>query len=173
MIELPQKYVSRAFRILFIGFYWVSTVPNTRRMEMSKAQFLPSHSRWCSGGMGTGTDAPTKECQEPWQKCLEFYMSKWEAHLTQPEWDEGRLPRGSGLFESFLFFLRKISPELTSAANPPLFAEEQWPWANVHAHLPLLYMWDTYHSMALPSSTMLHPGSKPANPGLPKQNVWT
>ena len=28
---------------------------------------------------------------------------------------------------SFLFFLRKISPELTSAANPPLFAEEDWP----------------------------------------------
>ena len=29
------------------------------------------------------------------------------------------------LFFSF-FFLRKISPELTSA-NPPLFAEEDWP----------------------------------------------
>ena len=28
---------------------------------------------------------------------------------------------------SFFFFLRKISPELTSAANPPLFAEEDWP----------------------------------------------
>ena len=28
--------------------------------------------------------------------------------------------------ESF-FFLRKIGPELTSAANPPLFAEEDWP----------------------------------------------
>ena len=25
------------------------------------------------------------------------------------------------------FSLRKISPELTSAANPPLFAEEDWP----------------------------------------------
>ena len=25
------------------------------------------------------------------------------------------------------FFWRKISPELTSAANPPLFAEEDWP----------------------------------------------
>ena len=24
------------------------------------------------------------------------------------------------------FFLRKISPELTSAANPPLFAGEDW-----------------------------------------------
>ena len=30
--------------------------------------------------------------------------------------------------KSFFFFfsLRKISPELTSAANPPLFAEEDW-----------------------------------------------
>ena len=25
------------------------------------------------------------------------------------------------------YFLRKISPELTSATNPPLFAEEDWP----------------------------------------------
>ena len=30
-------------------------------------------------------------------------------------------------FPHFFFFLRKISPELTSAANPPLFAEEDWP----------------------------------------------
>ena len=30
-------------------------------------------------------------------------------------------------FFFFLFFLyRKISPELTSVANPPLFAEEGW-----------------------------------------------
>ena len=46
------------------------------------------------------------------------------------------------------FFLRKISPELTSATNPPIFAEEDWPWANIHAHLLLLYMWDTCHGMA-------------------------
>ena len=48
----------------------------------------------------------------------------------------------------FFFFLRKISPELTSSANPPLFAEEDWPWADIYAHLSLLYMWDTYHNMA-------------------------
>ena len=48
----------------------------------------------------------------------------------------------------FLFFLRKISSELTSAANPPLFAEEDWPRANIRARLPLLYMWDACHSMA-------------------------
>ena len=52
-----------------------------------------------------------------------------------------------GKFLSF-FSLRKISPELTSAANPPLFAEEDWLRANIRAHLPLLYMWDVYQSMA-------------------------
>ena len=46
------------------------------------------------------------------------------------------------------FFWRKISPELTSAPYPPLFAEEDWPWANILAHLPLLYKWDSCHSMA-------------------------
>ena len=44
--------------------------------------------------------------------------------------------------------MRKISPEITSAANPPLFAKQDWPWANIRAHLPVLYMWDAYHSMA-------------------------
>ena len=36
----------------------------------------------------------------------------------------------SGLEESFCknFLVRKISPELTFAANPHLFAEEDWPW---------------------------------------------
>uniref|UniRef100_A0A9L0IXI6 EEF1A lysine methyltransferase 2 n=1 Tax=Equus asinus TaxID=9793 RepID=A0A9L0IXI6_EQUAS len=36
---------------------------------------------------------------------------------------------GNGVFlvELVGFFLRKISPELISAANPPLFAEEDWP----------------------------------------------
>ena len=64
--------------------------------------------------------------------------------------------------------LRKISPELTSAANPPLFAEEDWPPANIHARLPLLYMWDTYHSMACQVVPCLHLGSELVNPGLPK-----
>ena len=58
-------------------------------------------------------------------------------------------------------FLRKISPELTSAANPPLLAEEDWPWANIHAHLPLLYMWDACHSMACQVVPCPHLGSKP------------
>ena len=46
------------------------------------------------------------------------------------------------------YFLRKISPELTSTANLPLFAEEDWAWANICAHLAIFYMWDTCHSMA-------------------------
>ena len=41
-----------------------------------------------------------------------------------------------------LFFSRKFSPELTTA-NPPLFAEEDWPWANIHAHIPLLFICGT------------------------------
>ena len=31
------------------------------------------------------------------------------------------------VFFVFWDFLRKVSPELTSAINPPLFAEEDWP----------------------------------------------
>ena len=31
------------------------------------------------------------------------------------------------IFYLFIYFLRKISPELISATNPPLFAEEDWP----------------------------------------------
>ena len=47
------------------------------------------------------------------------------------------LPPGKGLsqrlrmedsgFFVFVFVFRKISPKLTSAANPPLFADEAWP----------------------------------------------
>ena len=73
------------------------------------------------------------------------------------------------LFRLFFFF-RKISPELT-ATNPPLFAEEDWPWANIHVHLPLLYMWDAYHSMACQAVPCLHLGSEPTNPGPRKRNV--
>ena len=76
-------------------------------------------------------------------------------------------------FFFFFFLLKKISPELTSTANPPLFAEEDWPWANNRAHLPLLYMWDACHSMACQAVPCIYPGSELANPGPPKQNVWT
>ena len=62
----------------------------------------------------------------------------------------------------FFFLLRKISLERTPAINPPLFAEEHWPWANIRAHLPLLYTWDAYHSMACQAVPCPHPGSKSA-----------
>ena len=76
-------------------------------------------------------------------------------------------------FLLFVCFLRKISPELTSATNPPLFAEEDWPCANMCAHLPLLYMWDACHSMACQAGPCPHPGSEPANSGLQKRNMQT
>ena len=63
-----------------------------------------------------------------------------------------------------LFFLRKISPELTSAANPPLFAEEDWPRAKIRAHLPLLSMWDTCHSIAHLAVPCPHLGSELCKP---------
>ena len=47
----------------------------------------------------------------------------------------------------FVFFLRKISSELASAASP-LSVEKACPWANICADLPLFYMADAYHSMA-------------------------
>ena len=65
-------------------------------------------------------------------------------------------------FWVFLCLLRKISLELTTA-NPPLFAEEAWPRANIHAHLPLLYTWDAYHSMACHTVPCLRLGSEPVN----------
>ena len=71
------------------------------------------------------------------------------------------------LFVCFLFaFFEKISPELTSATSPPLSAEEDWPWANIRAHLPLLYMWDAYHSMAWQAV-------RRSAPGIQTSEFWT
>ena len=69
-----------------------------------------------------------------------------------------------GVSRWFFFFLRMISHKLTTA-SPPLFAEEAWPWANVHAHLPLLYTWEAYHTMVCQVVPCPHPGSELANPG--------
>ena len=65
---------------------------------------------------------------------------------------------------------RKISPTLTSA-NPPLFSEEDWPWARIHAHLPLLYTWDAYDSMACHVVPCPHLGSQPMSPGPPRSRT--
>ena len=69
----------------------------------------------------------------------------------------------SGWFLCSFFLGGEISTELTSAN--PLFAEEDWPWANMHAHLSLLYMWEAYHSTVCQAVPCLHPESEPANPG--------
>ena len=54
---------------------------------------------------------------------------------------------------------------------PSLFAEENWPWANIHAHLPPLFMWDAATARLDKWYVCLHPGSKLVNPGLPERNV--
>ena len=73
-------------------------------------------------------------------------------------------------FYLFIYFLRKINPELTSTSNPPLLAEEDSPWVNIRAHLSPLYMWDACHSMACHAVPCPYPGSKRANPRPPKWN---
>ena len=100
----------------------------------------------------------------PWQILTESIMGK---NPTFAQWRVGfshiltwnsvfHLPKPRFLkLSSFKYcwhtcsFLKKkkISPELTTA-NPALFAEEDWPWANICVHLPLLCTWDAYHSMA-------------------------
>ena len=55
--------------------------------------------------------------------------------------------------------------ELTSDANPPRFTEKDWPWANICTHLPPLYTWDAYHSMACQVVPCPHSGSELVNPG--------
>ena len=78
------------------------------------------------------------------------------------------------VFILFIYFLlRKISPELTSAANPPLFAEGDWPWAYIRAHLPLLYMWDACLSVAWQAVHRSTPGIWTGEPGLLKCNMQT
>ena len=78
--------------------------------------------------------------------------------------DAGPCGYNANFFLSFFlsFFVRKIGPELTSA-NPPLFAEEDWPWANIHAHLPLLYMGHR-HSMAQQAVQRCTPGIRTGEP---------
>ena len=71
-------------------------------------------------------------------------------------------------------FLGKISPELTSSTNPPLFAKEDWPWANICAHIFL------YFVCGMPATAWLdkrcvgpRSGSKPVSPGPSKLSMWT
>ena len=47
----------------------------------------------------------------------------------------------------FVVLVRKISRDLASVANLPLYGEEDWPRANICAHLPPFDMWDACHGM--------------------------
>ena len=62
-------------------------------------------------------DRPTREARDM-PADLSYYGCN---HLCSA------LGQGVGFHMRTFFFLRKISPELTSAANPPLFAEKDWP----------------------------------------------
>ena len=67
------------------------------------------------GVLGVGdTKVSRKNIVHPFTKCLLVVVTI--EHLGE-----------RGGFAHFFFCLRKISPELTFAANPPLFAEEDWP----------------------------------------------
>ena len=59
----------------------------------------------------------------------------------------------------FFFFLRKISPELT-AANPPLFAEEDW------AELTSMPIF-LYFICGTPTTAWLLPSGAMSAPGIP------
>ena len=45
-----------------------------------------------------------------------------------------------------------------------IFAEEDWPWVNICAHLPLLFIWDAATARLDKRCVSVHPGSDPANP---------
>ena len=98
-------------------------------------------------------------------------------------------------FLAFLFFLvllgkfqtctkvRELDSELlynnhpcsctTIASSRPLtedfcFFKEDWPWANICAHLPPLYMWDVCHSMAWQVVRRSAPGIWTGEPWAPE-----
>ena len=97
-------------------------------------------------------------------------MSRNQTQATEEEltelnhWAVGQAPR-LGTFGVFLFFfVRKLSPELRSDVNPPPFAKEDWPWANICAHFPLLFIWDSATAWPDKRCVTVHPGSEPVNP---------
>ena len=77
------------------------------------------------------------------------------------------------LFVFVLFFGGKISPELRSPANPPFFAEDHCPELR-SVPIFLYFMCGTSPTEWLDKlHTGAHPGSKSANPGLPKWSTQT
>ena len=83
----------------------------------------------------------------------------------------------NGFFvNSFFFFVRKISPELPSAANPPLLADKDWPWAKMLG-MPIFLSFicgtPAWHCMAFKLWVGPHPGFELANPRPPKDTNLT
>ena len=100
-----------------------------------------------------------------WEMDLKWILSTISGYLLYNE----NLSPNSHLF---IYFLRKISPELTSAASPPLFAEEDWPWTSMPISL--------YVICGMPTTAWLdkwcigpHLGSELVNPRPLKQNLRT
>src|SRR3712207_7744901 len=58
----------------------------------------------------------------------------------------------------FFFLMIRRPPRSTLFPYTTLFR------SNIHAHLPLLYTWDAYHSLARQAVPCPHWGSEPANP---------
>ena len=131
-----------------------------------------SSSKWERGLETSWLFTKKSDHMDPVKQWLWSSMASWslDTTTTHSKHKDSRWCKDRFLF--CFVFLRKISPELTSAANPPLFAGEDWPWANIRAHLPLFYMWDTCHSMAFCRVVpCLHLGSELVNPGPQKQNL--
>ena len=59
---------------------------------------------------------------------MHHFNDKISGKQTMRKWDStNNLRAGTSQILELLVFLRKMSPELTPAANPPLVAEEDWP----------------------------------------------
>ena len=91
-----------------------------------------------------------------------FFLVQHAGHATFPFDLENCIPCLKNILLYYLFiYLRKISPELTSAAKPPLFPEEDWPWANIRACF--FYFIYGMPATVWPAKQCLgpHPGSEP------------
>lgn len=105
MIELLEKHVSRASTLLVIRFYWAYTICQTLYLMLGRYK-CPRYSSALTLHMVVVGEWSLKrilpmECQVPWQRSSGSLVSKWEAHLTQPERGKrGKLPGGSDLLKS-------------------------------------------------------------------------
>lgn len=146
-------------------FYWSDFIEYPRCLTLERCQcprhsFCPHIACWGSGRMGTGTDVSNKGYQMPWQRCLGFCVSKWEAHLAAwvgwgkaswrrwPFWIPLSIVYSSfgfgGLWLScFKFSKVWVSLEVLSWAWPPLLPmESSSPWGEA-------YTWKNFTTFSL------------------------